>query len=107
LIAVLSTVAGLGAAWAFWDQHRRDPWQRLARRITRRLKTLEIAAAPHDTPRQLASRVRQQLGTDGAALATQLEALEAQRYGRDALARPSNAWWRAFVQATAAATPSR
>jgi hypothetical protein len=36
------------------------------------------------------------MGAPGEALAQQLEALDAMRYARDGLARPSPVWWRAF-----------
>jgi protein-glutamine gamma-glutamyltransferase len=107
LIGTLSAAALAGAAWAWWDRHRRDPWQRLAQRIARRLETLDIEAAPHDTPRRLAARVRRRLGAQGDALARELDALDALRYGRAAFRQPSAAWWRDFARAAAAVKPSR
>jgi protein-glutamine gamma-glutamyltransferase len=106
LIALLSGASLAGAAWAWWDLHRHDPWQRLGLRIRERLAPLGIDAAPHDAPRALARRVRRQLGTPGEALAVSLEALDGLRYGRHATARPDAAWWPHFA-AAAAATRSR
>ena len=66
---------------------------------------LGLAAAVHEPPRRLAGRVREQFGTAGEALAEQLEALDRQRYGREAVRRPNPAWWRAFANAAAATRP--
>ncbi|HET9978521.1 MAG TPA: transglutaminase-like domain-containing protein, partial [Burkholderiaceae bacterium] len=107
LIGTLSAAALAGAAWAWWDRHRRDPWQRQAERIARRLAALDIDVAPHDPPRRLAARVRARLGAAGEALARELEALDALRYGRTAVAEPSAAWWRGFARAAADAARSR
>ena len=105
LIGLLSGASLLGAAWAYWDRHRRDPWQRLRARVQQRLADVGIEAASHDAPRTLAARVRGQLGVPGEPLAAQLEALDRLRYGRRAVARPDPAWWRAFAAALAAARP--
>ena len=102
LIGLLSGASLLGAAWAYWDRHRRDPWQRLRTRIAKRLMALGFATEAHEPPRTLAARVRQQLGGTAEALAAQLEALDRQRYGRGAAAKPDPAWWRAFAAAAAA-----
>ena len=108
LIALLSGASLVGAAWAYLDRQRRNPWQRLARRISGRLAALGLDASAHDTPRALAARVRALLGARGEALAAELERLERLRYGRAAIARPSAGWWRAFAQAArAAGTTSR
>ena len=107
LIGLLSGASLLGAAWAWWDRHRRDPWQRLRSRLTRRLARVGIVAAEHEAPRTLALRVRERLGPRGEALAVQLEALDGLRYGRAALPRPDPAWWSAFVAATTALARSR
>jgi transglutaminase-like putative cysteine protease len=96
LIALISLGSLAGAAWAWWDRHRRDPWQRLALRVTKRLDRLDVDAPEHEGARAWAQRVRKRLGAAGEALAQQLEALDRMRYGRDAAARPSSAWWRGF-----------
>jgi transglutaminase-like putative cysteine protease len=102
LIALLCAGSLLSAGWAWWDHHRRDPWQRLHARVMQRLAALGVAAAPHEAPRTLAARVRRQLGANGAPLAAQLEALDQLRYGRDAATHPDPAWWRGFAAAAAA-----
>lgn len=104
LIALLSGGALAGAAWAWWDRHRRDPWQRLAQRVVSRLAALGVDAPVHEGPRAWAQRVRQHLGPGGDALAARLESLEVLRYGREAVARPGMGWWRDFRAAAAQAT---
>jgi protein-glutamine gamma-glutamyltransferase len=99
LVLLLSAAALAGAAWAWWDRQRRDPWQRLTGRIGKRLRALGVDSTSADAPRALATRVRQRLGGRGEAMARELEALEALRYGRAALAKPSAAWWRGFSAA--------
>lgn len=99
LIALISIGSLAGAAWAWWDRHHRDPWQRLAARVGKRLDQLDVDAPEHEGLRAWAQRVRKRLGARGDALARQLEALDALRHGRAALARPSAAWWRAFDRA--------
>ena len=103
LIALLSVASLAGAAWAWWDRRRRDPWQRLAARVAKRLDSLDVDVADHEGPRRWAERVRKRLGPPGEAVAVQLEALEAMRYGRDAASRPLGAWWHGFDGAAAAA----
>jgi transglutaminase-like putative cysteine protease len=102
LVGLFSTSALLGAGWALWDRHRRDPWQRLQARVRAQLAPLGIRAQPHEAPRTLAALVRRRLGPRGEMLARQLDALDGLRYGRAAIAKPDAAWWRAFARAAAA-----
>jgi protein-glutamine gamma-glutamyltransferase len=102
LIGLISVGSLAGAAWAWWDRHHRDPWQRLSQRVARRLDGLDVDAADHEGPRRWAERVRKRLGAAGEAVALQLEALDALRYGRNAASRPVAAWWRGFDAAAAA-----
>ena len=101
LIGLLSVGSLAGAAWAWWDRHHRDPWQRLAARVARRLDALDIDAADHEGPRRWAEHVRKRLGPAGETLAAQLDALDAMRYGREASTRPRPAWWRGFAAVAA------
>ncbi|HJV61225.1 MAG TPA: DUF3488 and transglutaminase-like domain-containing protein [Albitalea sp.] len=99
LIGTLSSLALTGAAWAWWDRHRVDPWVRQMDSIRRALRSLHVDAASHDAPRALAKRVQQQLGTAGEALSAMLLHIEQQRYGRLAAARPDGALTRRFAAA--------
>jgi transglutaminase-like putative cysteine protease len=104
LIIGLASFAALGgAAWAWWDRKRQDPWQRLQSRVRRRLGALGVKCEPHEAPRTLAARVRAELGDAGTALAAELDALDRLRYGHRAVSRPDPAWWRGFVRMAAAA----
>ena len=101
LIAVLSLASLAGAAWAWWDRRRQDPWQRLHNRVQQRLAGVGVAVRPHDAPRARAARVRAALGDRGRALADLLDTLDRQRYG-SATAPPPRTWWRAFAAAARA-----
>ena len=97
LVGTLSTLALGGAAWAWWDRRRIDPWMRQMNALRDELRLLGLTAALADPPRALAMRVREAFGAAGGALAAQFEALERQRYGRDARERPDRALTRAVV----------
>jgi transglutaminase-like putative cysteine protease len=99
LIGALSSLALAGAAWAWWDRHRVDPWMRQMDAVRRALQALHVEAAPHDAPRTLAGRVRTRLGEAGDTLVQLLDLLERQRYGRAAALRPDGALTRRFVSA--------
>jgi transglutaminase-like putative cysteine protease len=95
LIASLTALALGGAAWAWWEHRRQDPWARLFARMRRALAKAGIDAPAHAGPRQMAAEVRNLDGGD--ALATWLLALDAARYGRQARARPAAGAWREFA----------
>jgi len=97
LIGALSSLALGGAVWAWWDRHRVDPWVRQMERMRDALRRLGIAAAAHDAPRALASRVRARYGAQGESLAALLDMLDRQRYSRASIARPDAALTRRFV----------
>jgi transglutaminase-like putative cysteine protease len=96
LVGLLTAMALAGAGWAFWDRHRQDPWHKLHAHVRAALAPLGIDAMPHHPPRRLAQMVRDQLGDRSDLLAYELEALERQRYGRQARRRPDPAWWQRF-----------
>ncbi len=97
LAGALSALALVGAAWAWWDQHRIDPWVRQMQRLRKALHSLGVQAANHDAPRALATRVRERFGAKGEALAALLDALDRQRYGRAHATRPDTRLTRRFV----------
>jgi transglutaminase-like putative cysteine protease len=89
-----------GAAWAWWDRRRQDPWQRLQQRVQARLLLLGVTVQAHHAPRARAALVRATLGERGAALADTLDALDAARYAQAGpAAPPQRAWWRRFQAA--------
>jgi transglutaminase-like putative cysteine protease len=98
LVGTLSGLALGGAAWAWLDRHRVDPWVRQLERMRRALGPLDVTAAAHDPPRALAGRVRERLGSAGERLAALLDALEARRYGRSAARRPDPGMTRDFAR---------
>ena len=98
LVGTLSGLALAGAIWAWLDRHRVDPWVRQLERMKRALRPLGVPAAPHDPPRALAARVREQFGVTGEPLAALLDALEARRYSRAAARRPDPGMTRDFTQ---------
>ena len=99
LIGALSSLALTGAAWAWWDHRRVDPWVRQMRRLRAALLTLGIEAAAHEAPRTLARRVRERLADRGRSLAALLETLDAKRYGRHSVQRPDAGLTRRIVAA--------
>ena len=97
LIGALSSLALVGAGWAWWDRHRVDPWTRQMDRLRAALQRVGLSAAAHEPPRALAQRVRACFGAGGEPLAELLDTLERQRYSRATLARPDAALTHAFV----------
>jgi hypothetical protein len=97
LIGALSSLALVGAAWAWWDHRRVDPWVRQMERLRRALQRLGLPAAAHEAPRALAARVRSHYGTEGEALAALLEVLERQRYSPATAPRPDTRLTRRFL----------
>lgn len=85
LLGVVIVVSLLGALWALWERQQHDPWLRLLRRARQRLGHLGVASDERTPPRELARRVKVQLGDSPVtqALADWLLRLEAQRYARD------------------------
>ncbi len=105
LVALLSAAALAGAAWAWWDRRRQDPWQRLQRRVRQRLLALQVPVAAHDPPRTRAAKVRAALGERGEPMAALLDALDRQRYGSTTPARGAPpGWWPRFVATARALT---
>lgn len=98
LILLLCSAALAGAAWAWWDRRRLDPWQRLQTRVMQRLQALGVAVQPHHPPRERAARIRAVLGPAGQGLATRLEQLDRLRYaGPQPSALQLRQWGRQFA----------
>ena len=107
LIGALSSLALAGAAWAWWDRHRVDPWVRQMDRLRESLRRLGLDSAGHEAPRALAARVRARYGSQGEPLAALLDKLERQRYSRTTVARPDAGLTRSFVSRARALRPAR
>jgi protein-glutamine gamma-glutamyltransferase len=99
LTGSLSALALAGAAWAWWDRQRVDPWARQMRGLRRALANAGLASSESEPPRRLAQRVRQQFGAAGEALAALLLMLELHRYGPHPLSRPDRRLTRDFRRA--------
>jgi protein-glutamine gamma-glutamyltransferase len=99
LLGAVVAFALVGAAWAWWNGRRVDPWQRQMDRLRAALRRAGLAASPHEPPRALAQRVRSRFGAEGEPLAALLDALERQRYSRATIARPDRSLTRRFVAA--------
>ena len=97
LLGLLCAASLAGAAWAWWDRQRQDPWTRLASQLRGALQRLGVAAAPHDAPRTLARALRERVGAPAARLASLLDALDRERYARGARRLPSARWRREFT----------
>ena len=82
LAAVVAVVGLIGAAWAYWERQRHDPWLRLLHRARQRLLAAGIVANDSTPPRALAQRLQAQSTSDprAAALIDWLMRLEALRY---------------------------
>ena len=83
-------VAGslVGAAWAWWQRSRQDPWLRLLNSVDARLRQTGITLAPQSTPRHMAQQLQAQRGAEQPAvqaISDWLLRLEALRYA----ARPA------------------
>ncbi|HWP19673.1 MAG TPA: transglutaminaseTgpA domain-containing protein [Burkholderiaceae bacterium] len=76
---VVSAAAG-GAAWAWWDRQRQDPWLRRYHRARRRLARAGLASPAHQPPRPLALAVLERWGPSAQPVADALLELEALRY---------------------------
>ena len=96
LLGLLVVGALAGAAWALWDRHRQDPWQRLQAQIRAALAPLGVNAQAHDPPRRLATMVRERLGDRSDLLAYELDELDRARYGLRGRRKIDPRWWPRF-----------
>ncbi len=86
LIAIIVVVSLVGAAWSMWERTQHDPWLRLLNKARKQLAQAGIVTpdnmAAARTPRQLATLLQAQHGTQYEALHAWLMQLEAQRYAK-------------------------
>lgn len=97
LAGALGALSLAGAGWAWWERRHTDPWVRQMNRLRAALHRLGVRAAEHEAPRTLAQRVREVIGDAGEGLASLLDRLDAQRYGRHGSTRPDGRLTRDFV----------
>lgn len=96
LVYVLSTLSLGGAAWAWWDRRRQDPWLRLHAAIRESLGGLGLDLRAHHGPGALAALLRARHGTAAQGAAAALEALDSLRYGAANRRLPAGGWLRHF-----------
>lgn len=80
LIGLLVFAASAGAAWAWWERRRQDPWVRAYRQMQAQLAAAGLPSGPHTPPRTLAEQARRRWGGKAAAVADLLARMEALRY---------------------------
>jgi len=96
LIGVLSTVSLAGAAWAWWDRRRQDPWLRLHATICESLRRLGLDARAHHPPRALSELLLARYGEAARPASDALNALDELRYGAANRRLPGAGWQRRF-----------
>jgi protein-glutamine gamma-glutamyltransferase len=84
LVGSLSSLAALGALWAWRDRNHTDPWTRQMDKVRAALRGAGLRCATHEAPRALAQRVQAHFGAAADELVALLLTLEAQRYSRAA-----------------------
>jgi protein-glutamine gamma-glutamyltransferase len=104
LVGLLSSVALVGAGWAWWDRHRVNPWVRQWQRLCEAIKRLKLNTQEHTPPLGLAQHLRAHASQASAArrstleqLAELLERLDAQRYSASAQTHPDQKLTRRFL----------
>ena len=80
LIGLIVVAATAGAAWAWWERRRQDPWVRAYRQMQAHLAAAGLPSGAHTPPRALAALARQHWGPRADAVAGLLAKMEALRY---------------------------
>ncbi|UZG43162.1 transglutaminase TgpA family protein [Caldimonas thermodepolymerans] len=88
LLGLVAAAASAGAAWAWWERHRQDPWVQAYRRMQAQLAAAGLPSGPHVPPRTLAAQARARWGEQAARVAELLSRMEALRYAPAAGATP-------------------
>ena len=84
LIVILVSVSMLGALWALWERHQRDPWLRLLHTAAQRLHRAGITTPEPLTPRKLMESIQSNADLDPLPYQEVLQWLlrmEQSRYG--------------------------
>ncbi|HCL85013.1 MAG TPA: DUF3488 domain-containing protein [Comamonadaceae bacterium] len=83
LLGLLTALAAAtGAAYAAWQRHRQDPWQRLLASARQRLERAGLPLPPHLPPRGMAEAARAHFGEAATPAARWLLRVEQARYAR-------------------------
>ncbi|WP_295378238.1 DUF3488 and transglutaminase-like domain-containing protein [uncultured Pseudacidovorax sp.] len=82
LMALVAASLG-GAAWAWRERRRTDPWLRLLARARARLARAGVSVPPDSPPRRMAELLATRFGEAAMPTRDWLLRLEAQRYARD------------------------
>ncbi len=81
LAVTMAVLATIGAVWAGWSQHRRDPWLAAWQRVRKAAARRGLASQDFEAPRALMLRLKRAHGAQADAAVAALQALEALRYG--------------------------
>ncbi|WP_295641972.1 DUF3488 and transglutaminase-like domain-containing protein [uncultured Methylibium sp.] len=91
LAAMIAGFGLVGAAWAWWDQRRSDPWLRAYARVRRAAAALGLPAGDALPPRSLAATLRARYGAAAATAEQALHELEGLRYAPHGAPRTARA----------------
>ncbi|MCM5678326.1 DUF3488 and DUF4129 domain-containing transglutaminase family protein [Schlegelella sp. S2-27] len=80
LIGLIIVAATAGAAWAWWERRRQDPWVRAYHRMQAHLAAAGLPSGPHTPPRTLAALALQHWGPAAEKVSELLARMEALRY---------------------------
>lgn len=80
LMALVVLAASMGAAWAWWERQRMDPWVRAYHQMQTHLAAAGLPSGPHVPPGTLAQQALQRFGAAAEPVAQLLRQMEALRY---------------------------
>ena len=83
LLGIVSSLALLGAGWAWWDHRRSDPWLSAYARVRRAAAAHGVTAGEGTPPRTLAAALHARAGAAAEPVVAALHALDALRYARN------------------------
>jgi len=89
LLALIVLASSAGAAWAWWERRRQDPWLRAYHSMRQALARNGVESAPQVAPRTMADRSVARWGDAGRSVAEVLQQMEALRYAARPGAPPS------------------
>jgi transglutaminase-like putative cysteine protease len=81
LVIALTNLSLAALVWAWWERRRFDPWLVSYAQVRSLLESVGIEAAAHQPPLTLARLLRKEYGRAALPLVSELERLDALRYG--------------------------